>query len=93
MGLLKLIGQVVKDNICSAAVVSRRISSRVVLDSTMESDKKLEKYGGVEKILESFDRVERLERRIFGYYSSEDYPPVLDSSATTEQKQGSTDKI
>ena len=87
MGLIKLITQVLKDNVCSAAVVSRRISSRVVLDSTMESDKKLSQYGGVEKILESFDRVELLERRIFGYYNSEDYPSI-DSSVTTEQKQG-----
>lgn len=85
MGLLKLITQVLKDNICSAAVVSRRISSRVVLDSTMESRKRLEKYGGTEEILKAFDEVERLERRIFGYYNTEDIPS-FDSFTSTEQK-------
>lgn len=87
MGLLKLIAQTLKDNIASAAVISRRISSRVVVDSTMESQKRLKKYGGVDEILKSFDEVERLERRIFGYYNNEDIPSI-DSSVTTEQKQG-----
>ena len=87
MSLLKLISRVVRDNISAAAVISRRVSSRVVLESTMESRKRLQKYGGVEEILKAFDEVENLERRIFGYYSSEDTSP-MDSSATTEQKQG-----
>lgn len=86
MGLLKLIGQTLRDNIASAAVISRRLSSRVVVDSTMESDKKLAKYGGVDEILNAFDRVEKLERRIFGYYNQEDIPSI-DSFTSTEQKQ------
>lgn len=85
MGLLKLIAQTLKDNIASAAVISRRLSSRVVVDSTMESDKKLAKYGGVDEILNAFDRVEMLERRIFGYYSED--KPSLDSLVRVEQKQ------
>lgn len=52
----------------------------------MESDKKLSKYGGTDKILEAFDRVEMLERRIFGYYNQEDVPHI-DSFTSTEQKQ------
>lgn len=66
MSLLKLIGQVLRDNIASAAIISRRVSSRVVTDSTLKSDALIEKHGGEQKILEAFDRVESLEKRIFG---------------------------
>lgn len=72
MGLFRLISQVVQDNICSAAVVSRRLSSRVVMRSTLETDKQMAKNGGEEEILKAFDRVEKLEARIFGRYNSED---------------------
>ena len=87
MGLIKLITQVLKDNVASAAVISRRLSSRVVTESTLKSDALIRKHGGEQEILEAFDRVESLERRIFGrsLYDEDNLP--LDSLVRTEQKQ------
>ena len=91
MGLLTLIAQTLKDGVASTAVISRRISSRVVTESTLKSDALIQKHGGEQKILEAFDRVEMLEKRIFGrfLYDSEDILPV-DSFTGTEQKQTSS---